>query len=504
LKKVGLILFLLATNLIPVYADYAQPSSQEQSLYNDLLEEFTKLSIPKKDVTDTLKSFEEPLTMSFPCNGDLNNLVNVTITTRLAAFDDSLTIHEGSVTGGIYVWKCSITYSSGKLIINCDNAFMLNSDALLESTEKEPQIKLAEDLVVFYHELLHGQLMIDAIRSSDTWRNDTCNKQFHEDLDYSYTDADHKIITPLQTEFAGSLIKNAGGIFKVMEILPQQTTNGEFSKKVASLYDYPEYVKTGINVSARSYHISDIQIKSEKNEIHISGHLSNKTQTGIIWLYIFGRPSDTTNQINVPTKNVASEIEVPSWIKNNARWWADGTIEDSDFISGIKFLVNQQIIKIPQTAQGASSSQHIPQWIKSNAKWWAEGTITTSDFVLGVQYLIKNGIMQVLPEQISDPSATKLQQGSTLKINENVFEKKSYKTAQLQITGKVEDFKTGTFVVLTITRPDHSTYDLNAILTNKGQFTVPLVIDKNWEAGKYLINARYFEADIGTVSFIIK
>ena len=27
--------------------------------------------------------------------------------------------------------------------------------------------------------------------------------------------------------------------------------------------------------------------------------------------------------------------EVPDWIKNNAGWWADGTIDDSSFVSGI-------------------------------------------------------------------------------------------------------------------------------------------------------------------------
>ena len=28
------------------------------------------------------------------------------------------------------------------------------------------------------------------------------------------------------------------------------------------------------------------------------------------------------------------EIEIPAWIKNNAGWWADGSIGDKDFVSG--------------------------------------------------------------------------------------------------------------------------------------------------------------------------
>ena len=36
---------------------------------------------------------------------------------------------------------------------------------------------------------------------------------------------------------------------------------------------------------------------------------------------------------------------VPNWIKNNAKWWADGRITDSDFLIGIKHLIKEKIIK---------------------------------------------------------------------------------------------------------------------------------------------------------------
>ena len=36
--------------------------------------------------------------------------------------------------------------------------------------------------------------------------------------------------------------------------------------------------------------------------------------------------------------------EIPDWVKNNAGWWAEGQIDDSDFIKGIKFLIEQGII----------------------------------------------------------------------------------------------------------------------------------------------------------------
>lgn len=37
--------------------------------------------------------------------------------------------------------------------------------------------------------------------------------------------------------------------------------------------------------------------------------------------------------------------EVPSWVKNNAGWWADGLIDDSSFVQGIQFLIKEGLIK---------------------------------------------------------------------------------------------------------------------------------------------------------------
>ncbi len=89
------------------------------------------------------------------------------------------------------------------------------------------------------------------------------------------------------------------------------------------------------------------------------------------------------------------DYQIPSWIKNNAKWWAEGTIGDSDFVQGIQYLIKQGIMKIPNAQSGSGTSQTIPSWIKNNAKWWAEGTIGDSDFVQGIQYLITQGIIKV-------------------------------------------------------------------------------------------------------------
>jgi len=89
-------------------------------------------------------------------------------------------------------------------------------------------------------------------------------------------------------------------------------------------------------------------------------------------------------------------IKIPDWIKNNARWWADGSIDDSSFVEGIQFLIKEGLMKIPITEQGLVYQDNtIPDWIKNNARWWADGSIDDSSFVEGIQFLIKEGLMKI-------------------------------------------------------------------------------------------------------------
>ena len=99
----------------------------------------------------------------------------------------------------------------------------------------------------------------------------------------------------------------------------------------------------------------------------------------------------------IPT---ASAQSIPDWIKNNAGWWAEGTITDADFILGIQFLLGAGILSVHQTSASDQQDQEIPDWIKNNAGWWAEGLISDDDFINGIQYLIKIGLISVEQAQV--------------------------------------------------------------------------------------------------------
>ncbi|HSD05350.1 MAG TPA: 6-bladed beta-propeller, partial [Nitrosopumilaceae archaeon] len=89
------------------------------------------------------------------------------------------------------------------------------------------------------------------------------------------------------------------------------------------------------------------------------------------------------------------DIVIPSWIKNNARWWAEDKIQDSDFAYGIQYLIKQKIINIPEAKLSATDSVKIPSWVKVSAGWWSDDKISDKSFVASIQYLVSVGIIKI-------------------------------------------------------------------------------------------------------------
>jgi hypothetical protein len=103
------------------------------------------------------------------------------------------------------------------------------------------------------------------------------------------------------------------------------------------------------------------------------------------------------NEKETKPQTIQESSQIPDWVRGNAEWWAQGAIGDSDFVSGIQYLIKEGIMQIPETAQAETvdDSQEIPAWIKNNADWWAQGLISDDDFVKGIQYLVEQGIIAV-------------------------------------------------------------------------------------------------------------
>ncbi len=127
------------------------------------------------------------------------------------------------------------------------------------------------------------------------------------------------------------------------------------------------------------------------------GSAPDTSLAGLIKIAVNTLPSFGGTQSNTTTPTGSSQSTViPAWVKNIAGWWSQGQIGDDQFVQGLQYLIQQGIIQLPATQQGAGTgTQQIPSWIKNNAGWWSSGQIPDDQFVQGLQYLITNGVIKL-------------------------------------------------------------------------------------------------------------
>lgn len=95
------------------------------------------------------------------------------------------------------------------------------------------------------------------------------------------------------------------------------------------------------------------------------------------------------NEIN------SESLLVPSWIKHNAKWWAEEKISDITFVNGIQFLIDEKVIQVNPPETNESNLIQIPHWIKNNARWWSEDLLSDDEFVKSIQFLIDQKIINI-------------------------------------------------------------------------------------------------------------
>lgn len=137
----------------------------------------------------------------------------------------------------------------------------------------------------------------------------------------------------------------------------------------------------------------------------------------------------------------AQKQMVPEWIRNNAAWWSDNQIGDTDFLKGIEYLIENNIIvilnlpepkPIPSFVDQQEDPYHyiqrytnepsykdwfdrnypeytiyeavglpepgqelVPDWIRNNAHWWSDGLISDDEFLHGIKFLVETGVIHI-------------------------------------------------------------------------------------------------------------
>lgn len=108
------------------------------------------------------------------------------------------------------------------------------------------------------------------------------------------------------------------------------------------------------------------------------------------------KPSSSIIETKNPKKEESkNEKIIPEWVKNNAGWWANGQIGDHAFLSGIQYLIKENILKISNIQENSKSVKNMPVWVKNIAGFWTEDKISDEEFVKSIQYLIENKLIIV-------------------------------------------------------------------------------------------------------------
>jgi len=87
--------------------------------------------------------------------------------------------------------------------------------------------------------------------------------------------------------------------------------------------------------------------------------------------------------------------KIPMWIKQSGGWWSTDEIVDSEFLEGIKFLADKQIIEIPSLESSSQSEWQIPTWTKTTVGWWYEEKISDNQFLNMIENLVKKKIIVI-------------------------------------------------------------------------------------------------------------
>jgi len=111
------------------------------------------------------------------------------------------------------------------------------------------------------------------------------------------------------------------------------------------------------------------------------------------------------------------EPNVPSWFKNNVKWWKEEKLSDEEIINAIQNLVKREIIKLdstkiksgptlpetklflPPNKDGAG----MPSYVKNTFVSWEEGSVSDSDVANTIKFLIEANVIITSTSSLDKP-----------------------------------------------------------------------------------------------------
>lgn len=339
---------ILFSSSIPVYASHIkikEPTADEKRLFEKILERLESHSnLLKVQVGDVVRSFSEPVKISFPCSSFSPqgvDSVSVSVKTQFTGFDQGLAEkHTAVLLGGIYVWDCTAVKDRYTLTIECANTMMLNPSFMIKEeteTDEKKTVATAENEMTLYHELLHGELMVAAMKdASDSagWRKSACSffANNNNKIDYEPSDGDHKIISNLELDYLAKVTSQNGGKLILTTIKKENVGKSEFTQAVATFDELGVIAKRGFFVFARVINMksAEILVSEEKGIVSIKGSLEDSGNDGAVRLFVLPKTGATNIKLDLSVgdalKSIDSEFVFTVRLQNQQSIDTSGTI----------------------------------------------------------------------------------------------------------------------------------------------------------------------------------
>jgi len=213
------------------------------------------------------------------------------------------------------------------------------------------------------------------------------------------------LFVPTDPDAPFSSVTNGGRYRINFSWEPEDLISGSKTKFLIEILD----IYTKDKPVPTDYHFT---ILSDDEEIFHKSNLSTDPITKTTEL-VFQIPDDVDGPIIIRFENLGGGVfsnidfpavvnrvddvsEIPDWVRDVAKWWSVTQISDKEFTNSLEYLVQNNVIQVPQNQISKGSSESaVPSWLRTNAGWWGDGVISDDEFFKSLQWLIDNGFVKI-------------------------------------------------------------------------------------------------------------
>ena len=90
------------------------------------------------------------------------------------------------------------------------------------------------------------------------------------------------------------------------------------------------------------------------------------------------------------------EGNVPEWVKDSTNWWTLTKISDQDFLKSLEYMIENNIIKIPENKVFEKESElKMMSWIRNHLSVWSQNASSDDEFFKSTQWLMDNKLINI-------------------------------------------------------------------------------------------------------------